>query len=703
MDPEEAAGQATTIELPMQLRRAPITPATIDSQTRTFEVVWSIGARVRRYDWRRERYFHEELSMDPSHVRLTTLNAGAPFLDSHQQWSLEGVLGVVERAWIANGEGRAVIRFEAAGNTKVDAVWKRIEEKILRAVSCGYRTHKLEETGEYVNGSEPVYRAVDWEPAEISLVAMPADPAAGIRSGNAAGAQTYPCNVIQRASAQAQEQNMDPEDIAGQPAGAPEQNGGERAAPTPPAAGAPPADGQRAAPPAPAAALPALAPGAEPSVQDQVRAGIIAERTRSEEITRIGDVFGLQTEAAALVRSGATIEAARAALQDKWAENGAATRAIQGIGGIRMVADAGDKFVEGMTAGLLARAGHGADLGAARNEYSGLTLRELAREWLHINNVRASSDPMQMVGQALTIEIRAGEHTTSDFPTILANIAGKALLKAYEETEETFPSWTAVGSLSDFKPAHRVDLGLFDSLPEVKEGAEYTHGTFGERGETIQLATYGKLFTISRQAIINDDLSLFSRVPQRMGRAARRTVGNLVYLVLTSNPTLSDGIALFHANHGNLVSSGAGAPNVAQISGMKTLMAKQKDPDNKAVALNIRPKHILVPVALEDAAKVVVTSEWDHDADKLQKPNPHRGNYNVIADARLDVASAAAWYMAADGNVVDTIEVAYLNGVQVPTIERQEGWKVDGSEFKVRLDAGVKALGYRGLTKNNGG
>jgi hypothetical protein len=58
--------------------------------------------------------------------------------------------------------------------------------------------------------------------------------------------------------------------------------------------------------------------------------------------------------------------------------------------------------------------------------------------------------------------------------------------------------------------------------------------------------------------------------------------------------------------------------------------------------------------------------------------------------------------MAADPNSADTIEVAYLNGVDTPTLEQREGWGIDGVEFKVRLDAGVKALDSRGLTKNPG-
>jgi hypothetical protein len=128
-------------------------------------------------------------------------------------------------------------------------------------------------------------------------------------------------------------------------------------------------------------------------------------------------------------------------------------------------------------------------------------------------------------------------------------------------------------------------------------------------------------------------------------------------------------------------------------------MALQKDTDGHAAGgLNIRPKFLLVPVELEDDAAVLMASEFD--PSKTQRvPNPARNTATVISEARLSASSASNWYMAADPNAVDTIEVAYLNGVDTPTLEQREGWNVDGVEFKVRLDAGVKPFDFRGMLK----
>ena len=283
--------------------------------------------------------------------------------------------------------------------------------------------------------------------------------------------------------------------------------------------------------------------------------------------------------------------------------------------------------------------------------------------------------------------------------TLLENIANKSMLKGFEETEETFQEWTTRGVLTDFKATKRVDLNTFPDLLEVGEGSEYKYGTMGDRGESVQLATYGRMFGITRQAIINDDLSAFTRIPQKMGRAAPRTIGNLVYAILNSNPAMSDGTALFHADHKNL---GSGAVlSSASVDAMRVLMATQKDPGENATALNIRLAHLIVPVQLEGLAKVVTESETEISAtnSNSKRPNSVRGIAGVISDARL---TGNAWFGAGSAAMNDTVEVSYLDGNESPYLEQQAGWSIDGVEFKVRLDAAVKAIDFRALAKNAG-
>lgn len=329
------------------------------------------------------------------------------------------------------------------------------------------------------------------------------------------------------------------------------------------------------------------------------------------------------------------------------------------------------------------------------NHYRGYTLQELARASLSDRGVACSGmDRMEMIALAFT-------HTSSDFGNILQDVARKSMLLGFDEAPETFQEWTKKGNLSDFKVNKRVGLESFPSLDEIPDGGEYKYATLNDTGESIQLATYGKMFSITRQTIINDDLSAFTDIPNKMGRAALRTVGNLVYALLMSDHKMSDGIPLFHAKHKNLMT--AAGMSVASLEAMELKMALQED--SAGSPLNIEPAFLLAPRALKSRAKILMESVNDPDLEPKHIVNTVHGLAKVVTDARIDKAIKEGQplpYFLAGGNQFDTIEVAYLDGNELPYIEQQEGWKVDGAEFKVRLDAGVSPLSYRTLIKNPG-
>ncbi|WP_316207588.1 ClpP-like prohead protease/major capsid protein fusion protein [Bradyrhizobium sp. SZCCHNR3118] len=398
-----------------------------------------------------------------------------------------------------------------------------------------------------------------------------------------------------------------------------------------------------------------------------------------------------------IVAASVTHEAAKDALIVKLA----AARAPQGGdiqpngGHISMGRDATEKFVQGATLGLLHKTAMG--LGGERNEFTGRRLHEIARMSLDLRGIRSDGDEMTMIGAAFQPVVMAGALSSSDFINILANVAHKSMLKGYEEAEETFQKWTAKGSLTDFKTATRVDLGVFPVLDLVGEGAEYKYAKLTDRGVTLALATYGKMFPITRQAIKNDDLSAFTKVPAKMGRAAKRTVGNLVYGILTTNGNMPDGNALFSAAHKNIATGAGSVLGVAPLDAGRAAMAKQKDPDSNAVALNVRPSYLLAPVALQGTAHQLMASQAEPGQNNAAVANRVANMAEVITDGRLDAASLTGWYLAGSPTQYDTIEVSYLDGVEQPVLEQREGWNVDGVEFKVRHDAGVNLLDFRAL------
>ena len=324
------------------------------------------------------------------------------------------------------------------------------------------------------------------------------------------------------------------------------------------------------------------------------------------------------------------------------------------------------------------------------NPYKVSDLFDLAKASLTDRGISIASmgSRQQVVGMAFT-------HSTSDFGQILLNVADKSLLKGWEEAPETFEAWTQKGRLSNFKEATRPGLHGFKSLDKVPEGAEYKYVTVDEyAGQPIALATYGNLFTITRQAIINDDLEVLSTIPQRMGRAAKRTVADLVYAILTNNPPLADGTPLFHADHKNMT---GGALSVDSLTEGRLLMRTQED--GAGNTLNIAPAHLIVPAALETKATTVIKSTSVEGTSNSGVINPVNGLLNIITDARLDKSDKDAFYLAANEQ---TIEVAYLDGVDTPYIETQQGFTIDGVATKVRIDAGVATTDHRSMVKSTG-
>lgn len=491
--------------------------------------------------------------------------------------------------------------------------------------------------------------------ADVSVAALPLAASAGLNPSIQARYASFPLPAIPAASA------------APQPTAVPKEN------------------------PVPQPTQAATAPAADPKAI--ATAALEADKSRRTAIAAAFASFSSTEGVAALAVTCAddidcTVEAANTKLL---AHLGAGASSAGG-GRIVTLEDERDKFRAGVEASVLARSGLGKDDRA--NNYRSYSMLDIARDCLGRAGVNAKGlDKMKLVAAAFT-------HTSSDFPLLLGNIAEHSMLKGYEEAEETFQLWTSKGTLGDFKVGKRVDLNTFPSLDKVQEGAEYTYASVGERGETVQLATFGKIFSLTRQAIINDDLDAFTKIPKRMGRAAIRTIGDLVYAILTSNPRMSDGIALFHADHKNLL-AGSGI-STETVDSLQVAMGLQKDATGSI--LNIDMKTLIVPRALRGTANVVRESEFEVGAASKNNtvPNSVRNTFDVVADARLDANSPTAWYGVASAAQHDCIEVQYLDGNEAPTLEQQNGWHVDGVEFKVRMDAGVKALDFRTMAKNPG-
>ena len=336
---------------------------------------------------------------------------------------------------------------------------------------------------------------------------------------------------------------------------------------------------------------------------------------------------------------------------------------------------------------LLARAGIDKDkVDAKDNAYNAMTLRELARASLVDRGISVSGhNAMSMVGLAFT-------HSSSDFGQILIDVAHKSLLKGWETAVENFDQFTSRSTLTDFRAAKRVGLGDFGYLPQVGEGEEYTYGTIGDEGASVALATYGQLFSITRQAIINDDMHLLTKIPEKMGQAARATIAKLVFALLTGNAIAQDGKALFDASHKNTL-TGASL-DVTSID--KAIQMMNGFVNTRGEPLAIEPDFMLLPTSLYTRAKQVLGSASVEGADiNSGIINPIRDIVPTVKSARLQVADPKSWYLINK----EAIEVSYLDGIDTPYMEQQQGFTVDGVSTKVRIDAGVNVIDYRGIVK----
>lgn len=350
-------------------------------------------------------------------------------------------------------------------------------------------------------------------------------------------------------------------------------------------------------------------------------------------------------------------------------------------------ADNGNIVGDSVKQSLLARAGIDKDKANAKdNAYNAMTLRELARASLVDRGVSVSGqNAMSMVGLAFT-------HSSSDFGQILIDVAHKSLLKGWETAAENFDQFTSRGTLTDFRAAKRVGLGDFGYLPQVGEGEEYTYGTIGDEGASVALATYGQLFSITRQAIINDDMHLLTKIPEKMGQAARATIAKLVFALLTGNALAQDGKKLFDASHKNSFDNAA--LDVTNID--KAIQMMNGFVNARGEPLAIEPEFMLLPTSLYTRAKQVLGSASVEGADANSGIiNPIRDIVPALKSARLQVADPKSWYLINK----EAIEVSYLDGIDTPYIEQQNGFTVDGVSTKVRIDAGVNVIDYRGIVK----
>ncbi len=635
---------------------------TIDEDNRTVELSFSSEAPY-------ERYFGSEiLSHDPAAIDLSRLNEVGVLLFAHGRDQNYGrmPIGIIQKVWLDDGErkARALVQFDDDADS--EKVWQKVKKGIIKGVSVGYSVSSWEEvkagkTSANGRHTGPAYVALKWQPFEISIEPTPADPSVGVRrSFNQNEGEDDKMKGLKMLALAAQGLMHAPDTGT--------ELGGTAT---------PPADnGQRGNAP----------PAIDPTQAAQQ--GVAAERTRVTEITTLCRDFGM--DASQYIADGSTVAVVKDAILQKQISERAPQRSA-----VQVTTEESDKFRAAATDALLMRAARPVTKPApGAQELRGLRLRDLAVECLE----RVGESGAHRLRDEDLLKRALSPDTT--FQGIISNAANKTLSQAYAEAPTTFQYWTGKGSNSDFKAAEHYRISEAGNLELTAQNTLIPYDQpMKDEKVTKAVLTYSKRWGFTREAFINDDLSMLSRVPAAYVIAAKRGINKLVYQMLATNPVIFDGKNLFHADHGNLGT--AGKISTATMSEGRLKMRTQKGQRGEAT-LNIAPKYLLVPAALETDAGQYLRSESDPQASHNGVTNVFRNSYEIVVDAELDQYSSAAWYLAADSNIADTVEVTYLRGQEEPTLETDIPFDRLGLDFRILFDYGVTLLDSRGMFKNPG-
>lgn len=636
---------------------------------------------------------NEILSHHIDDVDLKPLREVGAILKNHDHAQ---VVGTPTEVWIDEGtrKGRLKMRFGTTEEAK-KAEHEVVVDKTVRGVSVGFTVQEWvylsDASQKYRNISGPAWVAAKWSAREASLTPIPADTSVGVN-------RSKKNNEQEHESMKTPEQ-IEAERIAKEAADKAERETKEKA--------------EREA---------KEKADAERRKADEAKSRKDAEVERSAAIVAVCSKHGI--DPLPHIRSGEDLATVYQKVLDQITPRG---------GTVETIVDGRDSFRDAAMEGLMVRTGamKRSDCKHGGETMVGFSLMELARESLKRANLPTKGDKLTIAARALAGPRMDGETIgaflsrkeditagTSDFPLLLAAVAGKSLDAAYAEVPTHYKKWCAIGSVPDFKDVTRVEISEIGDLTKIEELGPYTSAKFKDRQEKNRVYTYGKIFGLSRQAIINDDLDGFMRIPLAFARSAARMPQILALKKLLSNPTLlQDSVAVFAAGHGNLnTGSGSKMDTLAHAeAGLKAargLMLKQRAPvhaDNadEAAYLNLLPRVMLVNADDEFIAAQAVGSTGSIITANGNIINPiNSWGLQIVADQNIAntawSGTATQWFLFASPSEAPVIEVCFLNGQQSPFMEEADQTNVDGRSWKVRTDVGAEAIGFRGAVRVDG-
>ena len=582
-------------------------------------------------------------------------NNQVPLLDCHDRGGITNILGSVREI---RQEGDKVIgRAYFANTPRAKEALELIKGGHLKSGSVGYTQGQSEwiADGQIHNHnnrafSGPMLLTSKWNLSEFSLVPVPADEYATVRQADNEGVS----NCIE---AVAEDKNIEEKEVSTME---PKET-------------------------------------TNVNVEEVTRAAadnaVKAERERMAAISELctrNNCSDIQTRA---FKENLTVEQTQGLVIEELQKRSQALSSASH--NVTITAEESEKFRNAAVDGLLMRSGLDIEKpadGAADLQRYGLKgiAREIAR--------RNGKNGMFSDDDALKLVFRAGSQAYADFSNILDTAMNKAVMKGYRQAPDTWRRFCTKGNLPNLEPAKRVDLNDLPDFALNPEGAEIQNIVLGDKGETIQLATYAAKISLTRRAILADDLGLFNKIARKIGYRAAQKIEGMAYGVLTANANMSDGHELFSNTYHHNVNT-AGALSKTTLGAAFALMQKQTDVNGSVI--DIAPKYLLVSPDEAVEAEILTASTIDPSTTNTMGATNFFRNRNLVAISSPRISmSSNGFYLVADPASCDTIEIAFLNGNENPTIETIDNDNdILGRSWRAYIDIGAKAMDFRGMVK----
>lgn len=621
------------------------------------EGVYSTGSAVRRWDWDLGPY-NEELSIDAAHIRRDRLDAGVvPILLDHVP-TVRNTVGIVFEDWIEGSKAYFRAKLER-GTPDADAILNKVRQGIIKTVSVGYRVHKLLEVttaGEKL----PTLRAIEWEPWEISFTPVPADAGAKLRKEDG-NASVYPCEITRSNPVSTGDTSMTTATQANQ-------------TPAPEVV------------PAPIETRAAVTPAADPSAA--IQAAIEAERQRSGEIRNLCTRHAMDAAfTEKLIVEGRSVQEAGSAILQALAERSAATPTNTTTASVGHSYDDPAVIRSALVEAYAFKVSPGQRPDGKAREFIGRSFLEGFGELLQARGERVEISREKLAERAL--------HTTSDFPVILGDAAHRVIAPDYEASAPTYKQIANQIQFTDFRPHYVLKTGEFPALEKLGEGGEIKSKSIDDaKQESAQLETKAVMIGVSRNLLINDSLGQVAGILAKYGRRIAAQENKAAWDFLKSNPKLlSDGTALFHANHKNLYPTAVASPDHDTLSAIRAMLRKH---ETDGIPHNFSLKTLYVDPDLETDAERLAASIL---AAVTGEVNVFSGKFGVIVEPNL--SSHNSWYAATSVSEAPTLVYGYLNGAEGPQVDTREGWNRMGMELRIVSDWGIGLNGEKGIVRVN--